>query len=410
MEPKNIGKLNPKIKLKGEAIHPIIEYFASQDFAFIAPESFKRIEMFIKVFNRGKVNKILLRSLAFRGIPNECVGLRSLVWRILLNTLGYEPAKWEGMLSRHKESYRQFMEELIIKPSLESDSAESSDHPLSIDIKSEWCMYFKDQELWEEIEKDVKRTRTDTGFFTSAIDPSKNTKANAQILERQADLKKSELTPQDIKNYIETHGDIISRILFIYGKLNPGVKYVQGMNEIVSAIYFCFFKDQTPYISEYLESDVFFAFSHLMSEIRDRFLREMDHSEDGILGKLESIQGILQRTDYQIYVQFKKKKVNLEFFMLRWAMLLLSTEFEINSILRLWDSLLADYERFHFFKYVCVALIIYMKSHIIGHEFPDILKKMQNLPTDINVLEVIRIAVSIIYEDQGNDEYTGDQY
>jgi hypothetical protein len=34
-----------------------------------------------------------------------------------------------------------------------------------------WNKFFKDQELWEEIEKDVKRTRSDMIFFIEAVDP-----------------------------------------------------------------------------------------------------------------------------------------------------------------------------------------------------------------------------------------------
>ena len=31
-----------------------------------------------------------------------------------------------------------------------------------------------DQELWEEIEKDVRRTRSDISFFIEAVDKNKN--------------------------------------------------------------------------------------------------------------------------------------------------------------------------------------------------------------------------------------------
>ena len=36
------------------------------------------------------------------------------------------------------------------------------------------------------------------------------------------------------------HIDSISRILFIYAKLNTGIKYVQGMYEDLAVIYYCF--------------------------------------------------------------------------------------------------------------------------------------------------------------------------
>lgn len=38
----------------------------------------------------------------------------------------------------------------------------------------------------------------------------------------------------------EAHWEVVERILFIYAKLNPGIAYVQGMNEIVGPLYYTF--------------------------------------------------------------------------------------------------------------------------------------------------------------------------
>lgn len=44
-------------------------------------------------------------------------------------------------------------------------------------------------------------------------------------------------------NGCEAHWEVVERILFIYAKLNPGIAYVQGMNEIVGPIYYTFATD-----------------------------------------------------------------------------------------------------------------------------------------------------------------------
>ncbi len=44
-----------------------------------------------------------------------------------------------------------------------------NDHPLSIGNKSLWNQYFHDCEIWQEIEKDVRRTRNDINFFKDAF-------------------------------------------------------------------------------------------------------------------------------------------------------------------------------------------------------------------------------------------------
>jgi len=42
----------------------------------------------------------------------------------------------------------------------------------------------------------------------------------------QAQTKKSDLSPDDIAKYIESHADCMARILFVYAKLNKGIRYI----------------------------------------------------------------------------------------------------------------------------------------------------------------------------------------
>lgn len=75
-------------------------------------------------------------------------------------------------------------------------------------------------------------------FFYKAVDSSKN--GNLEQLMKQAEVKRADFSLEMRQKYIETHSDVLGRILFIYAKLNPGVKYVQGMNEILAVLYYCF--------------------------------------------------------------------------------------------------------------------------------------------------------------------------
>ena len=60
---------------------------------------------FIKILNRKKVDISMLRSLSFRGIPNEIKGLRPLVWKVLLGYLPRETSKWEEVMEENKKDY-----------------------------------------------------------------------------------------------------------------------------------------------------------------------------------------------------------------------------------------------------------------------------------------------------------------
>lgn len=172
------------------------------------------------------------------------------------------------------------------------------DHPLSVSTNSVWNTFFKDQEIWDEIEKDVKRTRSELGYFQQALDKTRNvTLEDKARLTMQSETKKTDLKADDLAKYIEQHADVLHRILFIYAKLNPGVKYIQGMNEVLAVLYYCYvendFEDDneggdSPIIpSMYHESDLFFSFSNIMVELRDGFLRELDKEKNGIQGRIK---------------------------------------------------------------------------------------------------------------------------
>ena len=143
----------------------------------------------------------------------------------------------------------------------------------------------------DEIEKDIKRTRSDIGVFRDAYSKDLNKPENQTQLQRQKSIKRSELTLEDKTKYIDTNGDQLSRILFIYAKLNSGVAYVQGMNEILAIIYICFrnYKsdDENKFIPEkYLESDMFAAFTNLMTDLKDGFLYELGTEKVGIVNHM----------------------------------------------------------------------------------------------------------------------------
>ncbi len=60
---------------------------------------------------------------------------------------------------------------------------------------------------------------------------------------------------------------------------------MQGMNEILAVLYYCFWQSDEAW-AEYFESDLFFCFTSLMAETRDGFLRTMDSENTGINGKI----------------------------------------------------------------------------------------------------------------------------
>ena len=75
----------------------------------------------------------------------------------------------------------------------------------------------------------------------------------------------------------------IKRALFVFTKLNPGITYVQGMNEIYAPLYFIFKTCEHGEFGElkgfgstnHAEADAFFCFLDLMGDFRDNFCKQL---------------------------------------------------------------------------------------------------------------------------------------
>ena len=91
----------------------------------------------------------MLRSLAFRGIPNEVRSLRRIVWAVLIGYLPCETHKWEQHIKSHKKLYDDWESTLIIRPELRPNDpigtssvgieyGEVRDHPLNNESESKW--------------------------------------------------------------------------------------------------------------------------------------------------------------------------------------------------------------------------------------------------------------------------------
>lgn len=194
----------------------------------------------------------------------------------------------------------------------------------------------------------------------------------------------------DIESDSETadlHWEAIERILFIYAKLNPGVGYVQGMNELLGPIYYLFATDTSaPDTQAHAEADSFFAFTLLMADVRDHFVRSMDDdARTGINASMRRVSDRLRWWDEELWSDLTEvKEVKEQYYAFRWITVLGTQEWSLPDVIRLWDSVIADRgrrgpmvtgaagspeaeeeeeeavgaERFEFFTDFCVAMVV----------------------------------------------------
>lgn len=162
------------------------------------------------------------------------------------------------------------------------------------------------------------------------------------------------------------HWEAIERILFIYAKLNPGVGYVQGMNELLAPIYYVFAKDDHPESQAYAEADAFFVFTILMSDVRDHFVRSLDQdASTGINATMQRMSQRLAWVDKPLWRDLRRKDIKEQYYAFRWITVLCSQEWDLPNVIRLWDSILADRDnestssmRFEFLLDFAVAMVL----------------------------------------------------
>lgn len=54
--------------------------------------------------------------------------------------------------------------------------------------------------------------------------------------------------------------------------------------------------------------------------------------------------------------------MNPQFYSFRWLTLLLSQEFDLPEVLRLWDALFSDPQRFDFLNFCCVSMLQFVSN------------------------------------------------
>ena len=403
--------------------------------------------------------------------------------QLLLGYLGTNKSEWEQTLSKKRNLYKNFVVELILCDPLQN---QKDDHPLNPSPNSQWNVYFKDNEILSQIFKDVRRLYPDISFFQQKIPKSltrrsdccnssssstseqeaanmlqtgrkdfttdcdiigrpsytraqstdiiKNTFGGYTTKERIHNKNRSQDDEDDVVDTEifsslendEYHWQVVARILFIYAKLNPGHGYVQGMNEIIGPIYYVFSNDcKNDLFTGHAESDTFWCFTELMSEIRDLYNSQLDSDRStGVVAMMTKLTNLLSSEDPELYHKLLHvQSIKPHYYAFRWITLLLSQEFPLPGqfvfvclctclpvsdkclillfvshfipkveVLRIWDFLFSDQHRFDFLINVCCAMIMLLKRDLMDGDFASNMKLLQNFPERIDVASVTRKA------------------
>ncbi|XP_023549378.1 TBC1 domain family member 13-like [Cucurbita pepo subsp. pepo] len=346
-------------------------------------EDVSRQAQLLVELSKKVINLRELRKISSQGIPDG-PGIRSTVWKLLLGYLPPDRALWTSELAKKRSQYKHFKEELLMNPSEISRRLEKAksyehdetnrgplsrseisleEHPLSLGKTSIWNQYFQDSEIIEQIDRDVMRTHPDMHFFSG---DSSLAKSNQEALRN---------------------------ILIVFAKLNPGIRYVQGMNEILAPLFYVFRSDPDEDNAASAEADTFFCFVELLSGFRDHFCQQLDNSVVGIRATITKLSQLLKEHDEELWRHLEiTTKVNPQFYAFRWITLLLTQEFNFADSLHIWDTILSDPEGpLETLLRICCSMLILIRRRLLAGDFTANLKLLQHYPA-ANISHLLYVA------------------
>ncbi|XP_015122775.1 TBC1 domain family member 22B [Diachasma alloeum] len=294
-----------------------------------------KIEKFQSLLEASLLNLDELRQLSWSGVPAK---LRSVTWRLLSEYLPASSERRQQVLERKRSDYLN-----LVKQYYDAERDEGF------------------QDTYRQIHIDIPRMSPLISLFQ--------------------------------QNTVQL---IFERILYIWAIRHPASGYVQGMNDLVTPFFLVFLQEAVPAsvwqdIENYdvasldqkqrdiIEADSFWCLSKFLDGIQDNYI----FAQLGIQHKVNQLKELIQRIDAPLHQHLHQHGVDYLQFSFRWMNNLLTREIPLHCTIRLWDTYLAESDRFASFQlYVCAAFLLRWRRHLLSQpDFQGLMLMLQNLPT-----------------------------
>mmetsp|Transcript_106762 Transcript_106762/g.300107 ORF Transcript_106762/g.300107 Transcript_106762/m.300107 type:complete len:485 (-) Transcript_106762:55-1509(-) len=371
-----------------------------------------------------------VRGLCAEGIPDEVPALRAAIWKVLLGYLPKDVFSWDSVLASSRAAHAGFVTELLeqltgcTRESRGSATPNSDGSPSSADeqtaqmppvaadaevSRTTSCVNLED--ILEQVNKDIYRTRPELDFFARRLDGQDDEAFEDRVAFRGGEGRS--MQPVDVHSP-RRHYDVLARVLLLYGRLNPGVRYVQGMNELCAPLYYLFAQD--PLQNKNVEADTFFCFSLVMADMRDSFVQSLDQTDSGMIGRIEQFDRLLRKKDHEVWQHLDAERVSPLYYSVRWLTLMLTQELEMPDVHRVWDSLLSDVasrtaklsDQPSLLIYICVAMVARIRAELLAADFTKCVGMLQHYSA-FSVEELLQSAADLqAYDASARDAGHGD--
>lgn len=194
--------------------------------------------------------------------------------------------------------------------------------------------------------------------------------------------------------------DMLLDILFVWAKLNPDVKYRQGMHEVLAPIVWAMERDaiqpstlpadtqgnqpmETTFDATFVEHDSFTIFNIVMQNIKSAYeTSPVASSKPSPSGRAVSqqeppmvvrgrriIEHDLAQVDPALSQRLIRLEVHPQIFLLRWIRLLFGREFPFDHVLMLWDALFAEDPSLESVDLICLSMLLRIRWQLVDADY-----------------------------------------
>ena len=181
---------------------------------------------------------------------------------------------------------------------------------------------------------------------------------------------------------------LIRRVLIIWSLRNPACGYVQGMNDVLVPLLLVLIEEAADscivHLNDYeldpesqlaIESDLYWMFSRVIQGVQDHYTS----SQPGIQKMMKHFRDVMYRVDKALVNHLEDSHVDLQQISFKWFNCFLTRELNYESLIRVWDTCLAEEDGFSvFLVYFCVVLVIRHSKQLQQSEFQDIMTLLSN--------------------------------